>query len=42
MKKYQTPSAKILELNISDVIALSAEDLFADFDDVVEAPDSWF
>ena len=42
MKKYNTPSLEILEFKISDVITLSAEDLFAEFDDVINAPSTWF
>ncbi len=42
MKNYTTPKVDIMELKLSDVIALSAEDIFAEFDDVVEAPESWF
>ena len=42
MKKYSTPEMKIMSLELKDVITLSAEDLFAEFDDVVTAPDSWF
>ena len=42
MKKYSTPELKIMTLELADVITISAEDLFAEFDDVVNAPSTWF
>ena len=42
MKIYNTPSAEIVELNIADVITISAPDDLADYDDTVNAPNTWF
>ena len=42
MKTYNTPSAEIVEFNVADVIAISAPDDLADFDDTVVAPNTWF
>ena len=42
MKKYNTPEAQILELNIADVITISSPDDLAEFDDTVVAPNTWF
>ena len=42
MKKYNAPEVQILELDIADVITLSAPDVLADFDDTVSAPGTWF
>ena len=42
MKKYSSPKAEIMSLELKDVITLSAEDLFAEFDDVIKAPSTWF
>ena len=42
MKFYITPSAEIMELNIADIITISAPDDLADFDDTISAPSTWF
>ena len=42
MKKYVSPSANINELEIKDIVTLSAPDDLADFDDTISAPSTWF
>jgi len=42
MKKYDIPSAETIELNVTDIITLSAPDELAKDDDTAVAPDSWF
>ena len=42
MKKYNTPTAELTELEIKDVITFSIPDKNAQYDDVENAPDSWF
>ena len=42
MKFYNTPSMEIMELNIADVITISAPDELANYDDTVNAPHTWF
>ena len=42
MKIYNAPSATIIELEIADIITLSAPDDLADFDDIIKAPTNWF
>ena len=42
MKKYNSPVAEIEMLQTSDAITLSAPDSYAKYDDVENAPDSWF
>ena len=42
MKKYVSPSASITELEITDIITISAPDDLADYDDVATAPGTWF
>ncbi len=42
MKKYESPIIKIDQFDLKDVITLSAFDPFADLDDVINAPSSWF
>lgn len=41
-KKYTTPNVESVELNVKDVITLSAPDELAKDDDTAVAPDSWF
>lgn len=42
MKTYITPKADLVELNAVDIIALSADDELAEYDDTVNAPSGWF
>ena len=41
-KKYSAPNVESVELNVKDVITLSAPDELAKDDDTAVAPDSWF
>ena len=42
MKKYNSPEANVIELNVADIITRSAPDSLAGNDDTAVAPDSWF
>ena len=42
MKFYNAPIVEIVELNVADIITLSAPDELAGNDDTAVAPDSWF
>ena len=42
MKRYITPSADKIELELADIITLSAPDEWAEEDDTAEAPKTWF
>ena len=42
MKKYVSPSANVIELEITDIITISAPDDLAEFDDTAVAPNTWF
>jgi hypothetical protein len=42
MKFYNAPTVEIVELNVADIITLSAPDELAGNDDTAVAPDSWF
>ena len=42
MKNYNAPFAEIVELNVADIITLSAPDELAKDDDTIVAPDNWF
>ena len=42
MKKYNTPIADIVEINVVDIITLSAPDENAKYDDTAKAPNNWF
>ena len=42
MKFYNAPTVEIVELNVADIITLSAPDELAGYDDTVSAPGTWF
>ena len=42
MKNYKAPVAETVQLNVNDVVTLSAPDELAKDDDTAVAPDSWF
>ena len=42
MKKYNSPEVEVIEFQTSDIITFSAPDSMAKYDDVENAPDSWF
>ena len=42
MKNYNAPVAETVQLNVNDVVTLSAPDELAKDDDTAVAPDSWF
>ena len=42
MKNYNAPVAETVQLNVNDVVTLSAPDELAKDDNTAVAPDSWF
>ena len=41
-KTYETPNVEIIAFTSADIITLSAPDVLAGNDDVVQAPGNWF